>query len=69
MIEMLWPLADDAEGFSPAVMQSNNDFGIGATFSVNAHGEIIVFTPLENCLSETNVYNDFERTPLAKPLF
>jgi FAD/FMN-containing dehydrogenase len=24
--------------FSPAVMQSNNDFGVAATFSVNAHG-------------------------------
>src|SRR6185295_17040235 len=28
----------DPVGFSPAVMQSNHDFGIGATFSVNAHG-------------------------------
>lgn len=28
----------DAEGFSPAVMQSNNDFGVASTFSVNAHG-------------------------------
>ena len=28
----------DAAGFSPAVMQSNNDFGVGATLSVNAHG-------------------------------
>lgn len=28
----------DPIGFSPAVMQSNNDFGVAATFSVNAHG-------------------------------
>lgn len=28
----------DPLGFSPKVMQSNNDFGLAATFSVNAHG-------------------------------
>lgn len=28
----------DPLGFGPKVMQSNNDFGIGATFCVNAHG-------------------------------
>ncbi|EPX77428.1 FAD-binding oxidoreductase [Litoreibacter arenae] len=28
----------DAEGFSPAVMQSHNDFGVAASYSVNAHG-------------------------------
>jgi FAD/FMN-containing dehydrogenase len=28
----------DKLGFSPAVMQSNADFGVAATFSVNAHG-------------------------------
>lgn len=28
----------DERGFVPAVMQSNSDFGVGATFSVNAHG-------------------------------
>lgn len=28
----------DKIGFSPAVMQSNSDFGVAATFSVNAHG-------------------------------
>ena len=33
VIESLDPL-----GFSPAVMQANQDFGIAATFSVNAHG-------------------------------
>jgi FAD/FMN-containing dehydrogenase len=28
----------DAKGLSPAVMQSNSDFGVGSTFCVNAHG-------------------------------
>ncbi|MBV9978982.1 FAD-binding oxidoreductase [Bradyrhizobium sp.] len=28
----------DPKGFSPAVMQSNSDFGVGSTFCVNAHG-------------------------------
>lgn len=28
----------DSVGFSPAVMQSNSDFGVAATFCVNAHG-------------------------------
>jgi FAD/FMN-containing dehydrogenase len=28
----------DPLGFSPAVMQSNNDFGVASTLSVNAHG-------------------------------
>lgn len=28
----------DAIGFSPKVMQSNNDFGVASTFCVNAHG-------------------------------
>ena len=28
----------DPLGFSPSVMQSNSDFGLGATFAVNAHG-------------------------------
>jgi len=28
----------DAEGFSPSVMQSNNNFGVASTYSVNAHG-------------------------------
>lgn len=28
----------DPLGLSPAVMQSNNDFGVASTFSVNAHG-------------------------------
>lgn len=28
----------DPKGFSPMVMQSNSDFGVGSTFCVNAHG-------------------------------
>ena len=28
----------DPKGFGPRVMQSNNDFGVAATFCVNAHG-------------------------------
>jgi FAD/FMN-containing dehydrogenase len=28
----------DPLGFSPTVMQSNNDFGVGGTYCVNAHG-------------------------------
>lgn len=35
----------DAIGFSPAVMQSNNDFGVASTFCVNAHGWPVPFGP------------------------
>ncbi len=31
-------------GFSPAVMQSNNDFGVASTYSVNAHGWPVSFS-------------------------
>jgi FAD/FMN-containing dehydrogenase len=34
----------DAIGFSPAVMQSNHDFGVASTFSVNAHGWPVPFS-------------------------
>ena len=34
----------DDLGFSPAVMQSNNDFGVASTFSVNAHGWPVPFS-------------------------
>jgi FAD/FMN-containing dehydrogenase len=34
----------DEIGFSPAVMQSNNDFGVASTFSVNAHGWPVPFS-------------------------
>ena len=36
----------DPQGFSPAVMQSNNDFGVAATFCVNAHGWPVPFGPM-----------------------
>ena len=35
----------DRIGFSPAVMQSNNDFGVASTFCVNAHGWPVPFGP------------------------
>jgi FAD/FMN-containing dehydrogenase len=35
----------DPAGFSPAVMQSNNDFGVASTYSVNAHGWPVPFGP------------------------
>jgi FAD/FMN-containing dehydrogenase len=35
----------DAIGFGPAVMQSNADFGVAATFSVNAHGWPVPYGP------------------------
>ena len=35
----------DPAGFSPAVMQSNNDFGVASTFSVNAHGWPVPYGP------------------------
>lgn len=34
----------DPLGFSPAVMQSNNDFGVAGSFSVNAHGWPVSFS-------------------------
>jgi FAD/FMN-containing dehydrogenase len=34
----------DAIRFSPVVMQSNNDFGVASTFSVNAHGWPVPFS-------------------------
>ena len=35
----------DPLGLSPAVMQSNHDFGVGATLSVNAHGWPVPYGP------------------------
>jgi FAD/FMN-containing dehydrogenase len=35
----------DKAGFSPAVMQTNNDFGVGSTFCVNAHGRPVPYGP------------------------
>ena len=36
----------DPLGLSPKVMQSNHDFGVAATFSVNAHGWPTAFGPM-----------------------
>ncbi|MEX0348916.1 MAG: FAD-dependent oxidoreductase [Paracoccaceae bacterium] len=36
----------DPIGYSPKVMQSNNDFGVAATYSVNAHGWPVPFGPM-----------------------
>lgn len=36
----------DPYGFSPKVMQANNDFSLGGTFSVNAHGWPVPFGPM-----------------------
>jgi FAD/FMN-containing dehydrogenase len=35
----------DPKGFSPAVMQSNSDFGVGSKFCVNAHGWPVPYGP------------------------
>lgn len=35
----------DPLGLSPAVMQSNNDFGVSGTFCVNAHGWPVAYGP------------------------
>jgi FAD/FMN-containing dehydrogenase len=35
----------DGHGFSPTVMQSNNDFGVASTFCVNAHGWAVPHGP------------------------
>ncbi len=36
----------DPIGYGPKVMQSNNDFGVSATFCVNAHGWPVPFGPM-----------------------
>lgn len=36
----------DPAGLSPQVMQSNHDFGVAATFCVNAHGWAVPFGPM-----------------------
>ncbi len=35
----------DPLGFSPVVMQSNNDFGVGSTYCVNSHGWPVPYGP------------------------
>jgi len=36
----------DVEGWAPKVTQANHDFGVAATFSVNAHGWQVPFGPM-----------------------
>lgn len=45
----------DPIGFSPAVMQSNNDFGVAATFCVNAHGWPVPFGPMGATVREIDL--------------
>lgn len=45
----------DAIGYSPAVMQSNNDFGVAGTFSVNAHGWPVPFGPFGSTVRSVTV--------------
>ena len=45
----------DPIGFGPAVMQSNNDFGLAATFSVNAHGWPVPFGPMGSTVRSVNM--------------
>ncbi|MEM6305863.1 MAG: FAD-binding protein [Pseudomonadota bacterium] len=50
VIETLDPLA-----MSPKVMQSNNDFGVAATFCVNAHGWPVPFGPMGATVREIDL--------------
>jgi len=45
----------DPQGFSPAVMQSNNDFGVAATFCVNAHGWPVPYGPMGATVQSVNI--------------
>jgi FAD/FMN-containing dehydrogenase len=45
----------DKAGFSPAVMQSNNDFGVGSTFCVNAHGWAVPYGPFGSTVRAVRV--------------
>ncbi len=45
----------DPIGFSPKVMQSNNDFGVAATYSVNAHGWPVPFGPMGSTVRSLNM--------------
>lgn len=42
-------------GLSPRVMQSNADFGVAATFSVNAHGWPTAFGPMGSTVREVDL--------------
>ncbi|SIO17271.1 FAD/FMN-containing dehydrogenase [Vannielia litorea] len=45
----------DPAGFGPAVMQSNSDFGLAATFSVNAHGWPVPYGPMGSTVREVTM--------------
>src|SRR5690606_30072966 len=45
----------DPIGFSPKVMQSNNDFGVAATYSVNAHGWPVTHGPMGATVREVTM--------------
>jgi FAD/FMN-containing dehydrogenase len=45
----------DAHGFSPAVMQSNSDFGVGSTFCVNSHGWPTRFGPFGSTVRSAQI--------------
>lgn len=47
----------DKIGFSPAVMQSNNDFAVGASFCVNAHGWPVAFGPCGSSVQALKLLN------------
>jgi FAD/FMN-containing dehydrogenase len=45
----------DPIGFGPKVMQSNNDFGVAATFCVNAHGWPVPFGPMGSTVQSLRI--------------
>lgn len=45
----------DAIGMSPKIMQSNNDFGVAATFCVNAHGWPVSYGPMGSSVQEFEI--------------
>lgn len=45
----------DPAGLSPKVMQSNNDFGVAATFSVGAHGWPVPYGPMGSTVQSLRV--------------
>lgn len=48
----------DPIGFSPKVMQSNNDFGVAATFCVNAHGWPVPHGPMGSTVRAFRMVTD-----------
>jgi FAD/FMN-containing dehydrogenase len=57
----------DQDGYSPKVMQSNNDFGVAATFSVNAHGWATAHGPMGSTVrSLTMMLADGEQVEVSR---